>query len=333
MAFIPITAKADIKQEDLVSGYPTSTTKKGKITPTQMAQINAWGLVEKVGILDCLGKCEATAETYNISQGKATVLFKKGYIVIYGIMFECEQETPVEIDTNATPNGKIVLSVRLENTKQGEFFINYISNSTITYNEDLNENPITGKYDFVLYEYQTVGETLQLKKREQKYIPYLGDRVKEVINGLYDTGKPLNGYDESKGTIEERLTNLGFKQGSMSTTQSDGDITLTKNIVNRQGNYVIGELRGTIRVSSVGTNAFTLGMLSKDFRPGTKLQDFWVGVEAHTPITTYPRATMVFHSNGIITLQVASDLGTGNIDLDFAITFGFEALPITNKGE
>ena len=45
--------------------------------------------------------------------------------------------------------------------------------------------------------------------------------------------------DTSKGTIEERLTNLGFKKGSI-TLEDDRYVTL--NELKRQGNYVIGNI-------------------------------------------------------------------------------------------
>ena len=45
--------------------------------------------------------------------------------------------------------------------------------------------------------------------------------------------------DTSKGTIEERLTNLGFKEGSI-TLEDESYVTL--NELKRQGNYVIGNI-------------------------------------------------------------------------------------------
>ena len=51
--------------------------------------------------------------------------------------------------------------------------------------------------------------------------------------------------DTSKGTIEERLTNLGFKQGNI--VNSSGDVVGT---VTRQGNYVIAKITKNISVAS-----------------------------------------------------------------------------------
>lgn len=51
--------------------------------------------------------------------------------------------------------------------------------------------------------------------------------------------------DTSKGTIEERLTNLGFKQGNI--VDSSGNVVGT---VTRQGNYVIAKITKNITVAS-----------------------------------------------------------------------------------
>jgi hypothetical protein len=71
--------------------------------------------------------------------------------------------------------------------------------------------------------------------------------------------------DTSKGTIEERLTNLGFKSGTVSVAYSG---TASVNYVYRQGNYIIGK----VVVSNVGSgtspkDGATLFTIPSNFRP------------------------------------------------------------------
>ncbi len=83
-----------------------------------------------------------------------------------------------------------------------------------------------------------------------------------VKNATQATRASYSSADTSKGTIETRLTNLGFKSGSV--TLSSGSATV--NTITRQGNYVIGRLVGTGGSSNVGTTLFTLPV---NFRPKT----------------------------------------------------------------
>lgn len=54
--------------------------------------------------------------------------------------------------------------------------------------------------------------------------------------------------DTSKGTIEERLTNLGFKQGSVSLSLGSA----TENVVQRQGNYCFVNISCSLTGSAPG---------------------------------------------------------------------------------
>lgn len=72
--------------------------------------------------------------------------------------------------------------------------------------------------------------------------------------------------DTTKGTIEERLTNLGFKQGVV----EDLVATASTNILKRQGKYVIGELAFDGVSGTYGGNV-NLGTLPADFRPKENL--------------------------------------------------------------
>ena len=185
--FIAIDAKADIQGE-----------KKGKLTPAQHAQINAWSLVNKTGILDCLNRCEATSLSYTPSDNAVTITFKSGYIAICGRIVECEENTTFTLSTPVTgeTTGKIILKYDLSGNKNSEFTITTKTGDLIQ--EDLNINPFTGVYEFELYSYVANKDSVTLS-RNQTYISDFPTKL-----------SPLNNYDNSKGTIEQRLTNLGF---------------------------------------------------------------------------------------------------------------------------
>lgn len=226
MSFIPIDAKADIVD-----------SKKGKLTPAQHAQLSAWCLVEKTGIFDCLGKCETTLLSYPVESGQSTIIFKSGYLVVCGRLVECEYGTKITLAglSNGT-SGSVYLQYNLGAVGQNEFAIKAgYKENFIT--DDLNENPINGIYEFELYKYEVQGGELKLK-RDLKYIPNFKEKFKQFENSLFADGKPLGNYNVDKGTIEERLTSLGFKlpvftnvSGTVNTGYggySEGNITFLK---------------------------------------------------------------------------------------------------------
>lgn len=223
--FIAIDAKADIKG-----------SKKGKLTPAQHAQLNAWSLADKTGILDFGGKCEAKETTItNITSNEASVYFKNGYIVICGRLVQVEQDAIVKIitPTSGKVDGKIIAEFNLSGVGEEEFKV-YSSNTTSLTQQDLNEEE-TGVYQFELYSYTATPTTVSLIRNNTNYVPDIGGKLRQFEEGLTGEGKPLANYDITKGSIEDRLTNLGFKQGSVSLTSGSA----TTNKITRQGNYCI----------------------------------------------------------------------------------------------
>jgi hypothetical protein len=63
-----------------------------------------------------------------------------------------------------------------------------------------------------------------------------GDKGDKGDTGSVSDIQALVGYDISKGTIEERLDKLGFKEGSVILSSN---LTATRNELKRQGNYVL----------------------------------------------------------------------------------------------
>lgn len=246
MAFIPIDAKADVQG-----------SKKGKLTPAQHAQLNAWCLASKTGILDfpqdhrIKGRCEAENTVYTATNHEAVVVFHQGYIVICGRLVECEEGTEVVITTPASPTGsvegKIILRYSLANAKETEFVVTTKTDDLIQ--QDLNDNPLTGIYEFELYSYTATLTSVTLT-RKGNYVPDIGGKLNQFINALTGTGvigngkPPLQGYDKSKGTIEERLTSLGFKKGYLwMNNTSNGDYVVVGWIA-QLGKVVYGTIYG-----------------------------------------------------------------------------------------
>lgn len=137
--------------------------------------------------------------------------------------------------------------------------------------------------------------------------------------------------DKTKGTIEDRLTRLGFKEGEIATQSSDF-VQIKENYLKRQGNYVLGHFKATTGVLSETTKQFVLGKIPKLF-------DAKEGINAYMR-----RETSGFSTSkvGVLSLVVESTqesdyplvLKTGEITLseyysmEVDIWFGYEAKPL-----
>ncbi len=145
--------------------------------------------------------------------------------------------------------------------------------------------------------------------------------------------------DKSKGTIEQRLTNLGFKQGTISV---DGSLItrVTKNYLYRQGNYVIGHFSCTggdfLQSTSTG-NTLKIGTITSEFIPNSSENVVINGGLVYTIFdsTNYNmNAIQCIILNSEVYLQLVAIHGTtfswdkisSTPKLD--IVFGYEALPL-----
>lgn len=331
MAFIPIDAKADLQGQ-----------KKGKITPAQHAILNAWSLASKTGILDFpqdhakKGRCETdTLNITNIQQNETEIIFNKGYLVICGRLVECEDGTKFTFNTPITgkETGKIIARFSLGASGNEEFKIIQKTGSLIQPDDDLNDNPVNGEYELELYSYEAYPTSATLT-RTQPYIPDLGGKLKEFEASLKDEGKPLHGYDDTKGTIEERLTALGFKEGSIALPNG----TATVNNVTRQGNYVIGELVAVLpKTSNLDNIGFIVGTLDDNFKPIKDYYCYGFGNNGAGSRLNYYQMQIKFliNTQGQIIVnelfrKETVTAGSSGIDGKVLLTFGFEAPPITN---
>lgn len=324
MAFIPIDAKADISSGE--------GSKKGKLTPAQHSQINAWSLTRKTGILNCLGKCEATSESYSVINNEASVTLKSGYFSICGRIVECEYGTVVTIPAplSGEIKGRIVATFNLSAVQNNEFTVSAVGNRNTLVQEDLNENPVTGVYEFELYKYTATPTNVYLE-RTGEYIPDVEGRFEQFETSLKDEGKPLHGYDDSKGTIEERLTRLGFKSGSISfaggTYGSQTNTDTASNGVFRQGNYVFGKINIKLDFNNVknyfikGNDVFTL---PEGFRPN---RDIFAIISCYSNDGFWGTCFVLIKPHNGKGIVQKSEMGNMlNKNAEFFLNFGFEGV-------
>lgn len=230
MSFIAINAKSDI-----------AGSKKGKITPDQNALINAFCLSNKTGILDIGDKCTVQNTSIQVQDSQATIIFNGGYIVICGRLIECESGTTFTITApSVEEEGRIILRYDLQATGNEEFKITTKPKAEALTTNDLNENPKTGVYELELYSYVATSSQVTLTINPNiEIIPTMCKKISEifddmiilkndVINEFTQQGKPLYGYNTSKGSIEKRLTELGFSTGNATNLTNVSSVTLKK---------------------------------------------------------------------------------------------------------
>lgn len=299
--FIAINAKADIQG-----------SKKGKLTPAQNAQVNAWCLASKTGIFDFGGKCLAYSSSFVASNNEATIDFHNGFVAICGRIIECEEGTQVKVvtPTTGTINGKIILRYDLAANGANEFVVTTTTAALVQ--QDLNENPITGVYEFELYSYTATPTNVTLVRNNTDYIPDIGGKLNQLITVLTGTGivgsgnPPLQGYNTEKGTVEERLTRLGFKQGSVMMAVG----TASSQNIRRQGNYCLFNLTATVDIRIEKSTTINLAQLSSsEFYPTSE-------------ITSYVKYTYGGGSSGTGYAKVTLTTGGGVKLSEFSVVSG-----------
>ena len=162
----------------------------------------------------------------------------------------------------------------------------------------------------------------------------------ESVSSILGTGlvnpsankPPLQGYNESEGTIEERLTRLGFRSGDLTVTASG--VTITGNLptetagtnrcFTRQGNYVLCNFSFDNLTKPSGSYYVTIGTISSEFIPKS---------DVHTQMwETYPGAStlldeIIIKTNGEVQFFRSTTASATGI-YGQAVT-GWEANPIT----
>lgn len=325
--FIAINAKADIQG-----------SKKGKLTPAQNAQVNAWCLASKTGIFDFGGKCLASSSSFVASNNEATIDFHNGFVAICGRIIECEEGTQVKVvtPTTGTINGKIILRYDLAANGANEFVVTTTTAALVQ--QDLNENPITGVYEFELYSYTATPTNVTLVRNNTDYIPDIGGKLNQLITVLTGTGivgsgnPPLQGYNTEKGTVEERLTRLGFKQGSV--TMTAGIASSQK--ITRQGNYCLFNLTADIGINIEKSTTVYLAVLPSEFYPTSETTSyaryFYASQAPGGTSTGFGNVKVTITTDGIVKLSNFSVAGGGSTTITATkiviSNVGYEATPI-----
>lgn len=187
--------------------------------------------------------------------------------------------------------------------------------------------------------------------------------VSKMVKSIEYSGTALVGYDINKGTVEERLTNLGFREGAVQGLVKPASV----NYVKRQGNYVVGRLKldgngefgSCISIADLSRdyigNIGPFGTIPQEFLPKENYLNISV---AHGKITRttdnskiyympesfefliYPDGKIMFHQAGYSSYIELYNNNSYHYDTgyfpssqdwsvcDLDITIGYEAKPI-----
>lgn len=240
MSLIPITFKAD--------GGETFA-KKGKVRAEDLSALFAFSLSNKTGVLNVLGKCNQ----YNvmISSGVANISLHSGYVSICGRLIYVDEATTVQITLPASGSisGSFGIKVNLANSGDAEVEWYAKDRTEGLIQEDLNENPASGVYEFELYQYNATNNNFTFVRKTATEISTAYDMLetlKQEVEALKTTGAAQgavypaysNGsLATENGTILARLDSLGFKQGNVTINASNSGIT--QNTVTKQGKIAL----------------------------------------------------------------------------------------------
>lgn len=255
--------------------------------------------------------------SYTINGSKFKI--NSGRLVIQGV--ECDIDAngvEITIDNVATKKYYTVyLQVNLATNETKILAMSDLTSyPTIQSGNDLTQNTI-GTATMELYHFEATSGVIS--------------NVKKIVSKIEYTGTALVGYDISKGTVEERLTNLGFKQGVMTTPSSL--FTPITNYVKRQGNYVIGKLEYEDYQSQ--PTDMIIAKIPENFRPK---QTEIIGVNFQSSVIsdgTEPaeiNGWALIKVNGDVQSQIFDNGGDSHLLITNkykGISFGYEANPLT----
>lgn len=149
--------------------------------------------------------------------------------------------------------------------------------------------------------------------------------VKKVSKAIEYSGTALVGYDINKGTVEERLEKLGFKEGAIEFDSSlkIEDDSVRENYLHRQGNYVLGRLI-TRPIYRETIYAVILGKVPKEFLP--KQEEEFIACYGYSQSGGLTSCNLKIDTDGNIFIT--------NIDWverllpSFSVRIGYEAKPL-----
>lgn len=206
-----VSAKDMVMQSG--EGAYNTVSNVDDIIPFRYAYVNQNGYVQGKG-LELDG--EVIGSTFKVNSGRVVLQGVESDIDASGISFEIDNINGIMYYT-------IYYRVDLANNSTSIEIINDPSSfKTMTGGDDLTHNPL-GVANLDLYYLLVENGVVKTTTKAVKRIEYGGEALK--------------GYDISKGTLEERLTGLGFKEGNI---EEYGGNVVGKII--RQGNFVVGTL-------------------------------------------------------------------------------------------
>lgn len=297
----------------------------------------------------CVGK--GSELSYSVSGSTFKIL--SGRIVVQGV--ECDIDAngvSIQIDNIASRRyHSIYLQVSLSTMTVSVLeMYDTASYPVISAGDDLNENTI-GTAQIELYRFSSLNGAISDISKVIKPMQYAYQQISELQSNLTDGSVQVKiaqyaSSDLTKGTIEQRLNQLGFRQGSISLI--NGGTAQLK----RQGNYTIVYIRlfsgNTSETTSPWYQGGTIGTIPVNFRPlrsfssdfggeaiyyvpGNLPSNPYIQVTALSRLTIYPSGLMQITQPkcefpfGISTMTQNS-INCRFISVD--ITVGFESSPI-----
>ena len=296
---VPITFNSD----------STSNLKKGKIRPEDMAALNAFSLSGKTGILPLLNQCSYSNITYP-ANGVARVAFRNGYVSICGRLAYIEDSSTVDITLPSSGSQTGYICIKVDLTATGDSECSIYAETGSLQQDDLNENPTLGIYEFPLYAFTATSNSVSIGSKGQA-IP----KGNEAVYPYYPDGRTQSQtIGERLDDLEDRLTKAGFREGVLGMGSSG--VTPTRNSIIRSGRNIIVNFEGTVSSTSLQNSGYTFTLtipqdqLFKPTESVTSYVEMYYEDPFHIQHKVYGTATIRVLGQGItIKFEDAATLG------------------------
>lgn len=162
-------------------------------------------------------------------------------------------------------------------------------------------------------------------------VPHIIERA--YIASCYKSGASEYSYfsgtfseiNSKISNIEERLTNLGFKEGSISLSGAIASSSVVQNKITRQGNYCLLNLNlSEVNISVDYRNPTLIGNLPSNFLP---LESYYGNCYADS-VNATDRFYLTISKTGDVYLNIGGT-SSGTISSLEAVGLGYEAKPLS----
>lgn len=250
------------------------------------------------------------------------------------------------VETDIDANG---VSFTIDNASETRYFVVYYEVNLATQTTSIK----LSNYDTVGYPNIELGDDLTAnssgiaRMELYRFTATSGaiSNVQKVAKAIEYSGTALVGYNIDKGTVEERLTKLGFKEGIATFTSNalnyiNGNSSYIK--LYRQGNYVIGKMKLVFQSPISIVNFFgwdgIMANIPSDFYPlNSNNTKFFIGAGVRatmngvhydfgltTPCLINLIGDMSVHGNSVLPIIATSVISEFSGDF----YFGYEAKPL-----